>query len=135
MGSEMCIRDRGITVLDNKIFQLTYQSKTGLDSYKNYVVVGLHNTVLFLLLCLRYVYDRQNFALLKSFKFMTDSEQGWGLTTNGSHLIVSDGTNKLYLWDPAKLGVDQLINIRHESISIRVLMYNCVCMEGCYQDI
>lgn len=71
----------GITVLDNKIFQLTYQSKTG------------------------YIYDRQNFALLKSFQFTTDSEQGWGLTTNGSHLIVSDGTNKLYLWDPAKPGV------------------------------
>ncbi|KAH3723387.1 Glutamine cyclotransferase [Pelomyxa schiedti] len=31
--------------------------------------------------------------------------EGWGLTTNGTHLIQSDGSNKLYFIDPVSLSV------------------------------
>lgn len=71
----------GITVLGDRIFQLTYASRRG------------------------YVYDRTSFELVSTYNFTTDTQQGWGLTSNSTHLIVSDGSNKLYFWNPALPGV------------------------------
>ena len=44
-----------------------------------------------------YVYDRFSFSLLQTFDFQGE---GWGLTHDASHLIVSDGTSYLRLLDP-----------------------------------
>jgi glutamine cyclotransferase len=63
----------GITIFDNKIYQLTWQSFTG------------------------FVYDKDTFLLMEEFFYNTE---GWGITHNGEHLIVSDGTAKLYFLDP-----------------------------------
>ena len=33
----------------------------------------------------------------------TVTNEGWGLTKNGTHLIASDGSEYLYWWDPVTL--------------------------------
>jgi glutamine cyclotransferase len=63
----------GITILSDKIIQLTWQSQTG------------------------FVYDKHSFKLLREFSYPTE---GWGLTNNGTALIMSDGTAALYFLDP-----------------------------------
>ena len=63
----------GITILDNKIIQLTWLENTG------------------------FVYDKDAFGLLSNFSYSTE---GWGITTDGEKLIMSDGTAKLYFLDP-----------------------------------
>ena len=66
----------GITIFGDRIYQLTYQSKTG------------------------FVYDKETFELLNEFTYPTE---GWGLTHDGEHLIMSDGTPMLYFLDPNSL--------------------------------
>jgi glutamine cyclotransferase len=63
----------GITLFDDKIIQLTWQSNKG------------------------FVYDEKTFALLQEFSYSTE---GWGVTTNGSQLIMSDGSSTLFFLDP-----------------------------------
>ena len=63
----------GITIFENKIVQLTWRSGKG------------------------FVYEKSSFDLLQEFKYPT---QGWGITHNGSALIMSDGTATLYFLDP-----------------------------------
>jgi len=63
----------GIAILGDKIVQLTWQSHEG------------------------FVYDKASFDLLQEFQYPTE---GWGLTYDGSRLIMSDGTANLYFLDP-----------------------------------
>jgi glutamine cyclotransferase len=63
----------GITVFDDEIIQLTWLSHKG------------------------FVYDKESFDLLQEFNYSTE---GWGITTDGSRLIMSDGTSTLYFLDP-----------------------------------
>lgn len=63
----------GITILNDKLFQLTYKSKLG------------------------FVYQSESLALIDSFAF--SSPEGWGLTNNKRELIMSDGTNILTYLD------------------------------------
>jgi glutamine cyclotransferase len=63
----------GITIVNSTIIQLTWQNDTG------------------------FVYDLDSFSLLHNFSYPT---QGWGLTNNGSQLIMSDGTANLYFLNP-----------------------------------
>jgi glutamine cyclotransferase len=65
----------GIAVVGDKIVQLTWRSHVG------------------------FVYDKASFDLLKEFDYPTE---GWGLTYDGSRLIMSDGTANLYFLDPVK---------------------------------
>ncbi len=66
----------GITIFGERIYQLTYRSKTG------------------------FVYDKETFELLHKFTYPTE---GWGLTHDGENLIMSDGTPMLYFLDPNSL--------------------------------
>ena len=63
----------GITVLNDKIFQVTWRSRV------------------------TFVYDRDSFRLLNTFSY---DGQGWGITYDGSSLIMSDGTATLRFLDP-----------------------------------
>ena len=63
----------GITIMNDRVYQLTWQSQLG------------------------FVYDRASFDLQKTF-FLPG--EGWGITHDGTHLIVSDGTAQLRFLDP-----------------------------------
>lgn len=63
----------GVTVLGKRIIQLTWRNGVG------------------------FVYDRDTFDLRQTFVYPSE---GWGLTTDGTHLIVSDGTAVLRYFDP-----------------------------------
>lgn len=82
----------GVTIVGDVVYQLTYAMQTG------------------------YKYPRQNMtAHRESFQFTTDSGQGWGLTSNGTHLIGSDGTATLYIWDSQTL---ELVRKVSDSLSL-----------------
>jgi glutamine cyclotransferase len=68
----------GITILDEKIYQLTWQSYTG------------------------FIYDKSTFLVMEEFFYNTE---GWGITHNGKELIVSDGTSTLFFLDPVTLEI------------------------------
>jgi glutamine cyclotransferase len=63
----------GITILNDTVYQLTWQ---------NHVVL---------------MYSLKDFKLLKEFPLSTD---GWGITTDGRELMVSDGTSNLTFYEP-----------------------------------
>jgi glutaminyl-peptide cyclotransferase len=63
----------GMTIFDNEIVQLTWQNDTG------------------------FVYGLNSFAPLQNFSY---PDEGWGLTNNGSQLIMSDGSADLYFLNP-----------------------------------
>jgi glutamine cyclotransferase len=68
----------GITIFNNKIYQLTWQSGIGL------------------------VYDLETFEKEKEFKY-TKSREGWGLTNDGEKIIKSDGTERIWFLNPKTL--------------------------------
>ena len=84
----------GITVLGNRIIQLTYKSKTG------------------------YVYDLESFRLIRKFHYETE---GWGLTNDGKHLIMSDGTSTLYFFDPDTFRVVKRITVHSNNGKIKAV--------------
>ncbi|ETW01944.1 hypothetical protein H310_06480 [Aphanomyces invadans] len=77
----------GIAILDDKIYALTYKSKVG------------------------FVLDRKTFALLDTFHFETTTGEGWGMTTDGHSLIVSDGSAAILFLDPSDMHVVRTINV------------------------
>ena len=64
----------GITVIDQKIVQLTWQSHRG------------------------FVYDQASFRLLRTFEY---AGEGWGLTNDGRQIFMSDGSAAIRCLDPA----------------------------------
>lgn len=75
----------GITVLNNKLYQLTWQNHVG------------------------FVYDVDTFEKLREFRYDTE---GWGLTNDGHHLIMSDGTEKLIFLDTVSLQPVKTIRVK-----------------------
>ncbi len=63
----------GIVIYKNKIFQLTWQSQIAFE------------------------FDKPTFKLINKFNFNTE---GWGITNLGENLIMSDGSNTLYVLNP-----------------------------------
>jgi glutamine cyclotransferase len=63
----------GMTIFNGTIIQLTYQTHIG------------------------FVYDLKTFAILRNFTY---PDEGWGLTNNGTELIMSDGSANLYFLNP-----------------------------------
>ena len=66
----------GITLLNGKVYQLTWKSKRG------------------------FVYDVNTFEKLDEFSY---DFEGWGITHDNKHLIISDGTNMLHYFDTLSL--------------------------------
>lgn len=65
----------GITVLNNKVYQLTWLNKEG------------------------YVYNADTFKKEKTFPYFKNME-GWGLTTDGTNLYMTDSTENIHIIDP-----------------------------------
>ena len=76
----------GITVMNDKIYQLTWRSKTG------------------------FVYDAKTLERLDSFQY-GKSREGWGLCNDGSKIYKSDGTEKIWILDPDTLEEEDYIQI------------------------
>jgi glutaminyl-peptide cyclotransferase len=74
----------GITILKDKIYQLTWQE---------------HKVL---------VYDLKTWKKLQEFPW---SFEGWGITNDGTNLIISTGSNNLYFVDPANFRILNTISV------------------------
>ncbi len=74
----------GLTILDGKIYQLTWKADTGL------------------------IYDLETFERIGMFRF-DQSIEGWGLCNDGTSLYKSDGTEKIWTLNTATLTEDDKI--------------------------
>jgi glutamine cyclotransferase len=83
----------GITVFDSKIIQLTWKAEIG------------------------FVYDTQSFDLIGEFSYST---QGWGITNDGTRLIMSDGTANLYFLNPETYEVTGQVEVRDKEPVLRL---------------
>jgi len=63
----------GLVLFNDKLIQISWQNQTG------------------------FVYNKETFAVEHEFKYPTE---GWGITTDGKNLIMSDGSNTLYFYNP-----------------------------------
>ena len=79
----------GIVILNDKIYQLTYKNQIG------------------------FIYNLKNFKKVGTFSYK--NKEGWGLTTDGKNIIMSDGTNTLTYLNPENLEVIKTINITYNS--------------------
>jgi glutaminyl-peptide cyclotransferase len=75
----------GIQVFKDKIYQMTY---------KNNIV---------------YVYDKKD--ITKPIKTLKWASEGWGMTNDGTSLIVSDGTTYIYYVNPEDFGIQKHIQV------------------------
>lgn len=55
-----------------------------------------------------FVFDQANFQLKKQYSYNTE---GWGLTQDGQHLIMSDGSASLFFLDPETFKVIRTLNV------------------------
>jgi glutamine cyclotransferase len=84
----------GITVIDDRIYQLTWQSNVA------------------------FLYNRDDFELLAQFTYPTE---GWGLTFDGEVLIMSDGSPTLYRRDPESFEEVGQIEVRNGNDPVNML--------------
>ncbi|MFI5263609.1 MAG: glutaminyl-peptide cyclotransferase [Candidatus Kapaibacterium sp.] len=84
----------GMTILGDKIYQLTYQTHIG------------------------FIYDRKTFAKIGSWHY---EGEGWGLTTDGKELIMTNGSNKINFLDPKSLAITRTIEIIDEGMPVENL--------------
>ncbi len=64
----------GIALFKDQIYQITYKSQVG------------------------FVYDKNTLEQIRSFDYQI--REGWGLTTDGQYLVMSDGSSQLYFIEP-----------------------------------
>jgi glutaminyl-peptide cyclotransferase len=75
----------GITVLNQQIIELTWQSETG------------------------FVYEQPSFRRLRTFNY---AGEGWGLANDGQNIYMSDGSAQIRIWDPVTLQEKRRITVR-----------------------
>jgi glutaminyl-peptide cyclotransferase len=64
----------GIALFKDQVYQVTYKSQVG------------------------FVYDKNTLEQIRSFDYQI--REGWGLTTDGQYLVMSDGSSQLYFIEP-----------------------------------
>ncbi len=84
----------GLALWNDRLIQLTWQSHVG------------------------FVFDRQTFRLEKQFNYKTE---GWGITADENHLIMSDGSDKLYFLDPRDYTNVKTLEVRDGNTPIQKL--------------
>ncbi len=77
----------GITVFGERIYQLTYKSQVG------------------------FIYDKSSFEEIQ--KVYYQNQEGWGLTHNGTELIMSDGSHVIYFLDPEMFTINRQVEVYH----------------------
>ena len=77
----------GAVVFENRLYLLTWKEKVVL------------------------VYDIETF---KQVGTLYNPREGWGLTTDGKHLIMSDGTSMIYFMDPNSFKEIKKIEVKHK---------------------
>jgi glutaminyl-peptide cyclotransferase len=77
----------GITVVNQKIVELTWQSESG------------------------FVYDQSSFRRLQAFNY---PGEGWGLANDGQNIYMSDGTAQIRIWDPLTLQEKRRITVHDQ---------------------
>jgi len=75
----------GMVILKGKVFQVTYKNQKG------------------------FVYDAKTFKNLGEFTYT--NKEGWGLTTDGKNIIMSDGTSYLTYIDPTNYSVTKVLEV------------------------
>ena len=76
----------GITFINDKMYQLTWQEKTG------------------------FIYDAKTLKLEKTFTYDKDIE-GWGMTNDGKYIYQTDKTEKIWKMDPNTQKMIDYINV------------------------
>jgi glutaminyl-peptide cyclotransferase len=84
----------GMALLNGKLYQLTWQNKRG------------------------YVYDAKTFAPIDSFTY---EGEGWGLATDGTSLIMTDGTDEIRFIDPATFKEQKRVAVRADGSRLTAL--------------
>ncbi|MFZ9981157.1 MAG: glutaminyl-peptide cyclotransferase [Cyclobacteriaceae bacterium] len=84
----------GITILNNKVYQLTWKNKTG------------------------FIYDLKTFKQTGTFSY---SGEGWGITHDGKNLIMSDGTSSLAFFDTVTLRTVRTLEVYDSRGSVPLL--------------
>nr|WP_315157585.1 glutaminyl-peptide cyclotransferase [uncultured Flavobacterium sp.] len=86
----------GITFINGKLYQLTWQEKTG------------------------FIYDAKTFKLEKTFTYDKDIE-GWGMTNDGTYIYQTDGTEKIWKMDPKTQKMIDYINVYSGESKIKAI--------------
>ena len=84
----------GLTNWGSTLIQLTWQSHVG------------------------FVYDRATFRLLRSFHYPWE---GWGLTQDGRHLILSDGSDTLHFLNPGTFSQARSLRVSDHGAPVKEL--------------
>ncbi len=82
----------GMVILNGKIYQVTYKEQTG------------------------FIYDLKTFNRIGQFTYL--NKEGWGLTTDGTNIMMSDGTDLITFFDPQKLTVSKTIFVNENGVGV-----------------
>jgi glutamine cyclotransferase len=81
----------GLALLQGRLYQLTWKAHVG------------------------YVYDATTLARTDSFSY---GGEGWGLATDGTSLIMSDGSDSLRFLSPATFTVERVVHVRYQGAPV-----------------
>lgn len=84
----------GLALLHRRLYQLTWQGEVA------------------------YVYDARTFALLDSIAY---EGEGWGLTSDGERLLMSDGSDSITVRSADGLRVERVFHVRHRGEPVKFL--------------
>ena len=84
----------GITITQGKVFQLTWQDKTG------------------------FVYDAKTLKFIRNFSYFGE---GWGLTHDPAGLVMSDGTSTLRFLEPTRFRETRRVKVMDAGVAIERL--------------
>ena len=87
----------GLVRLGSRVYQLTWQQGYG------------------------FVHDASSFKDLGKFAYPKPITEGWGLTTDGKSLILSDGSSKLYWLDPKSFAVLRSVTVNNDGSEVSQL--------------
>lgn len=82
----------GIVVVNDKLYQITYKNQLG------------------------FIYDAKTYKKLGEFNY--PSKEGWGMTTDGKHVIMSDGTDQISYLLPPEMKVVKKTTVTENDISV-----------------